>query len=184
MLAVGYFSLNFFIVLILGFFAPHSICLKNESVIRGSRAIIDKCDIACVISKVSQEDLEALEGPIQEVGIIPNQVLDIYKVRRGKYNNVKVWSEVDLGTCRKTDIFITDVNFKLIDFQKSQFMFDEDNAEEVIEILKELNDKTFIPREKEKELVVNMDGEVIEENSLEMVDTKEKEAKGLFGDLM
>ena len=27
-------------------------------------------------------------------------------------------------------------------------------------------------------------GEVIEENSLEMVDTKEKEAKGLFGDLM
>ena len=29
-----------------------------------------------------------------------------------------------------------------------------------------------------------MDGEVIEENSLEMVDTKEKEAKGLFGDLM
>lgn len=158
--------------------------LKNESVIRGSRAIIDKCDIACVISKVSQEDLEALEGPIQEVGIIPNQVLDIYKVRRGKYNNVKVWSEVDLGTCRKTDIFITDVNFKLIDFQKSQFMFDEDNAEEVIEILKELNDKTFIPREKEKELVVNMDGEVIEENSLEMVDTKEKEAKGLFGDLM
>lgn len=63
-------------------------------------------------------------------------------------------------------------------------MFDEDNAEEVIEILKELNDKTFIPREKEKELVVNMDGEVIEENSLEMVDTKEKEAKGLFGDLM
>lgn len=158
--------------------------LKNESVIRGSRAIIDKCDIACVISKVSQEDLEALEGPIQEVGIIPNQVLDIYKVRRGKYNNVKVWSEVDLGTCRKTDIFITDVNFKLIDFQKSQFMFDEDNAEEVIEILKELNDKTFIPKEKEKELVVNMDGEVIEENSLEMVDTKEKEAKGLFGDLM
>ena len=29
-----------------------------------------------------------------------------------------------------------------------------------------------------------MDGVVIEENSLEMVDTKEKEAKGLFGDLM
>ena len=109
------------------------------------------------------------------------KICDEYAI---KYNNVKVWSEVDLGTCRKTDIFITDVNFKLIDFQKSQFMFDEDNAEEVIEILKELNDKTFIPREKEKELVVNMDGEVIEENSLEMVDTKEKEAKGLFGDLM
>ena len=158
--------------------------LKNESVIRGSRAIIDKCDIACVISKVSQEDLEALEGPIKETGHTPNQVLDIYKVRRGRYNNVKVWSEVDLGTCRKEDIFITDVNFKLIDFQKAQFMFDEDDADEVMNLLKDLNNKTFVLEDEQKELKVNIDGEVIKENSLEMVEEKEKEAKGLFGDLM
>ena len=46
--------------------------IKNESVIRGARSIIDKCDIACVISRVTREDEERLAMPIEKVGIIPN----------------------------------------------------------------------------------------------------------------
>lgn len=46
--------------------------IKNESVIRGARSIIDKCDIACVISRVTKEDEERLAMPIEKVGIIPN----------------------------------------------------------------------------------------------------------------
>lgn len=85
--------------------------IKNESVVRGSRAIIDKCDIACVISRVNSEEQELLSDLITKIGIAPNQVLDIYKVRRGKYTNVRIWSDVDLGTCRKKDLFITNDKF-------------------------------------------------------------------------
>lgn len=39
---------------------------------------------------------------------MPNMVTDIYKVRRGRYKSVKIWSYADLGTCRLEDIIITD----------------------------------------------------------------------------
>ena len=32
------------------------------------------------------------------------------KNRRGKYVNIRIWSYVDLGTCRMEDLFITDGN--------------------------------------------------------------------------
>lgn len=96
--------------------------IKNESVVRGARSIIDKCDIACVASRVTKEEEELLKEPIAQVGIIPNQVLDVYKVRRGRYTNVRIWSYMDLGNCRKRDLFVTDEkgreinNFDIIDF--------------------------------------------------------------------
>lgn len=96
--------------------------IKNESVVRGARSIIDKCDIACVASRVTKEEEELLKEPIAQVGIIPNQVLDVYKVRRGRYTNVRIWSYMDLGNCRKKDLFVTDEkgreinNFDIIDF--------------------------------------------------------------------
>ena len=29
----------------------------------------------------------------------------MYKIRRGKYNRVRIWSKVDLGICRTEDLF-------------------------------------------------------------------------------
>lgn len=116
--------------------------LKDETVIRGSRAIIDKCDIACVVSRVTQEDEELLAEVIQEIGIIPNQVCDVYKVRRGKYSKVRIWSEMDLGTCRKNDLFITnDRNARIIDFKPIELLFKEDNDLSWTKIIEELNNE-------------------------------------------
>lgn len=101
--------------------------IKNESVVRGARSIIDKCDIACVASRVTKEEEELLRIPIEQIGIIPNQVLDVYKVRRGKYTNVRIWSYMDLGTCRKRDLFVTDEKGRQIDnFEVVDFIFTED----------------------------------------------------------
>lgn len=100
--------------------------VKTESVIRGSRAIIDKADIGCVISRINPEELELLTGVIDKYHETPNQVTDIYKVRRGRFTNVKIWSYMDLGTCRKKDLFITggDFNevegFKIIRFKEKE----------------------------------------------------------------
>ena len=112
--------------------------MKDEKVIRGSRAIIDKCDIATVLSRVTSEDLELLAGMIEHIGKAPNQVTDVYKVRRGKYNKVRIWSYMDLGTCRKQDLFVTDEKCRpLEDFQIVKFNFTFDNN--TGDILKALN---------------------------------------------
>ena len=40
--------------------------------------------------------------------IRPNLVMHIYKVRRGKLHNVKLYIYFDYATCRSEDCFITD----------------------------------------------------------------------------
>ena len=127
--------------------------IKNETVIRGSRAIIDKCDIGCVSSEVTQEELELLKGVIEETGLVPNRVLDIYKVRRGKYSNVRVWSETDLGTCRKKDLFVTNEKYQRIeDFRVMSFEFDFEKNKDIIELTDKLNGqetkKEVLPKKK------------------------------------
>lgn len=114
--------------------------IRNQAAIRGSRAIIDKCDIACFSMPITKDEYSSLEVLINKKGIKPNQVTDIYKVRRGRYTNVRIWSEVDLGICRKKDLFVTDISFNEIeDFQVVHILFNEDKIGEYDSILKLLN---------------------------------------------
>ena len=99
--------------------------IKNQSLIRGSKAILDKADVGCIGSIVSNEELEMLKPLIDKYQITPNQVLDVYKNRGNKYVNVRIWSHVDLGTCRKTDLFITYPNYKEVqDFEIIDYQFE------------------------------------------------------------
>lgn len=178
--------------------------IKNESAIRGARSIIDKCDIACIGSRVTSEELELLSGITEQIGIVPNHVIDVYKVRRGRYVNVKIWISADLGTCRRTDLFVTDEKYRSIEnFQAIEFMFtEEDNG--VIEVLKELNsDVQARPTVKFDDVTNNaaaqksvLDNEIggaqidvdnyvdnyVDDDVDEIVDKLEK--KGLFGNLL
>ena len=40
----------------------------------------------------------------------PNVVLDVYKNRRGRIVNAKIYRVFDYGTCRAKDLLITDTN--------------------------------------------------------------------------
>lgn len=174
--------------------------IKNESAIRGARSIIDKCDIACIGSRVTSEELELLSGITEQIGIVPNHVIDVYKVRRGRYVNVKIWISADLGTCRRTDLFVTDEKYRSIEnFQAIEFMFtEEDNG--VVEVLKELNSNVQVrPTVKFDDITNNaaaqksvlnneIGGAQIDIDNYvgndvdEIVDKLEK--KGLFGNLL
>ena len=145
--------------------------IKNESVIRGARSIIDKCDIACVASRVTKEEEELLKIPIEEIGIIPNQVLDVYKVRRGRYTNIRIWSYMDLGTCRKRDLFVTDEKGRRIEgFKVIEFLFMEDEDSINPKVLEALNagssDFSFIlnnkPKEEQKSIIIPEKETIIE----------------------
>lgn len=139
--------------------------IKNQTCLRGSKGISDKVDIGAITMKVTQDELNMLSILIQKKGIKPNQVTDIYKVRRGRYNDVRIWSYMDLGTCRKQDLFITDANFKEIEgFQTIRILFDEDRIGEYDSVVKLLNTGEVTDKLEEvleeKELQVENLGEI------------------------
>ena len=107
---------------------------KNELSIRGARSIIDKCDLACILSLVTDDELELLKETTSCLGMIPNQVIDVYKNRRGKYSKVRIWCDNDLGNCRRRDFFMTTTSFKPFDdFQPLIVNFDDENNIKTIE---------------------------------------------------
>lgn len=90
---------------------------KNESCIRGSRAIVDKADMGCIISRVEDKEYQSISGKILDAaangkidhnnGLKPTHVIDIYKMRRGQYKNVRIWCKIDLGTGQRMDLYMT-----------------------------------------------------------------------------
>lgn len=82
--------------------------IRNESSLAGSRSIINKADVGAIMARPSKEELDILKSDIERLNVTPNIVTDIYKVRSGEWNQVRIWSYVDLGNLRKEDLFITD----------------------------------------------------------------------------
>ena len=98
---------------------------KNETCIRGAKAIADKADGAYVMTRVSEKmwnsvvptlrigaaagkiDYSLLENP-------PTHVLDVYKMRRGRFKNVRIWIRLDLGNGEREDLFMTTADNKPI----------------------------------------------------------------------
>ena len=96
---------------------------KNEMCIRGSKAVADKCDMGYVMTRVSEQTWQKLlpnfrmavrEGIISskylEDDNKPTHVIDIYKMRRGRFKNVRIWLNLHLGTGYRKDLFMTDSN--------------------------------------------------------------------------
>lgn len=100
--------------------------IKNESVVRGARSIIDKADMACVMSRPTAEELNLVEAYCKD-GVLPNVVTDIYKMRRGRYTQVRIWSYSDLGTCRREDLFVTDGRLALVQVDNLKQQYEEDD---------------------------------------------------------
>lgn len=94
---------------------------RDQRMLRGSKAIADKVDVASILSKVIPEDLEQIQPYIQEFGL-PTHVLDIYKLRSGRYKNSRVWFRANLGTGERTDLFITDENNELIILNEAEII--------------------------------------------------------------
>ncbi len=98
--------------------------IRNQNMIRGATSIIDKCDAGYITLPVMKGELEALAGLIQQQGYKkPTHVTDIYKIRRGRYKDVRIWSAVDLGTCRMEDLFVTDGMFNEVSIPTLKYHF-------------------------------------------------------------
>lgn len=115
--------------------------IRNESTLAGGRATINKADIGAVMARPTKEELKILESYIATKGKTPNIVTDIYKVRSGRYNQVRIWSEVNLGNLRKEDLFITDNKLEILDDFEGMvpFFYEDEENTELDNLIKELN---------------------------------------------
>lgn len=86
--------------------------VRNESSFAGSRAIINKADNGAIMARPTQEELNLFKD--SKTGL-PNLVTDVFKVRSGEWTQVKIWSQFDYATMRKTDLFITDAGLNPIE---------------------------------------------------------------------
>ena len=66
------------------------------------------------MSRPTKEELDLLQPFISRFGT-PNLVTDIYKIRSGRWTQLRIWSYVNLGTLKKEDLFITDNRLDTID---------------------------------------------------------------------
>lgn len=82
--------------------------VRNANMIRGSKAVADKVDIGAIGVRCGEDELKSIEEYCNSLNIEkPNIVIDIYKNRRGKLCDVKVFRKFDYGTCRVKDLFCT-----------------------------------------------------------------------------
>ena len=114
--------------------------IRNESSLAGSRSIINKADVGAIMARPTKEELETLQSLTDQLGIEPNIVTDIYKVRSGAMTQVRIWSYVDLGNLRKQDLFMTDSRLFPIQQQGEALVlnWELNNEFEISEFLKEL----------------------------------------------
>ena len=118
--------------------------IRNEGSLAGGRATINKADVGAIMARPTKEELSILEPIINEsYGFAPNIVTDIYKIRSGTYNQVRIWSYVDLGTLRKVDMFLTDNRLEVVEFKSHglEYMenWEEETHVEILRLVKELN---------------------------------------------
>ena len=95
--------------------------VKNQNLIRGSKAIADKADIGAITLPMNNAEQELGQALALKLGTLePNFITDIYKNRRGKWTGIRIWRYIDLGTCRTVDCFVTDRRNEPIDFNSTK----------------------------------------------------------------
>lgn len=90
--------------------------VKDETMLRGSKAMADRIDLGEISLPPTKADLKAVKGVVDALTIklSPNLVRHVYKLRRGKLSKVRIWQYADLGTGRTIDLFVTDYDYNLI----------------------------------------------------------------------
>ncbi len=87
--------------------------------------------MASIMSPVSPEDLKELAPILNHLKLLspPNVVTDIFKARRSRYKDIRIFSYIDLGTCRQKDLFATDKYLNPINIDILKLIIDEEGQE-------------------------------------------------------
>lgn len=107
--------------------------------LRSAKSLGDKVDVGCILTAVREADRPSVEAYCAKgFELEPNFVLSVYKIRRGSFQNIKVFLYFDRSTCRMTDTFITDSKGQLIPVEDTniEIVLDETSEEKFEDIFK------------------------------------------------
>ena len=105
--------------------------IRDERCIAGGKSTRNKVDVGLIGTRPVKKELEFLEPIINHFGFekhkIPNYCESVFKARFTKYElNLKIWSYLDLGTGRRTELFVTNKDYEKIDIPKTIVNFIEE----------------------------------------------------------
>ena len=103
---------------------------KDANALKGSKAIIEKADYGILALPITSQDLKKLK-PILNNGFYntPNMAYYIFKNRGGRWNSIIVWTQMNLGTVREKDCFVTNNDFELVsDIEATLLEFQMDDV--------------------------------------------------------
>ena len=112
--------------------------LRDQTCIRGSKAIVDKVDIGMIATRLNEKEKDKIKEVYEglrksnplKFDHEPNIVIDLYKNRRGEMSYVKIFRWFDHATCRAKDLFITDTSYKAVEigelkYEKHVYKFED-----------------------------------------------------------
>ena len=100
--------------------------IRDSSAIANSKSIQNKADMGMVVFEPTTKELERVQPIIeaqQGFSPIPNIVYHIYKIRKGKIKNCKVFAHQDLSTMRVIDCFVTNNKYEQINVDKKKIVY-------------------------------------------------------------
>lgn len=80
---------------------------KDYHQVQGAKQIVNLVDFACIMSRPTQDELKLVSSSYENLNYTPNVVIDVFKNRRGRWTQIRIWGYNDLGTCRRKDLFVT-----------------------------------------------------------------------------
>lgn len=99
--------------------------IRDSSAIANSKSIQNKADFGAVVFEPSVKELEKVQPIIESLqGFypVPNIIYHIYKIRKGKIKNCKVFAYQDLGTMRVIDCFVTNDKYEQINVDRKKIV--------------------------------------------------------------
>ena len=75
--------------------------------LRSAKSLSDKIDVGAILMPVREMDQPVVDSYCAKgFETVPNFVIHVYKIRRGSYQNIKVFFYFDRSTGRVTDCFV------------------------------------------------------------------------------
>lgn len=121
---------------------------KDANLLQGSKALANKLDVGVISIAPNKTELKKIDNILaHRFDPVPNLVYWIYKLRRGKYTRIIIWSYVDLGTMSERPLFVTDYDMNLIDIDITKIEMVESKIKEHSIPLSKIPDDTEVEAE-------------------------------------
>lgn len=134
---------------------------KDHHNIQSSKMIVNLVDFACIMSRPTQDELKLVSSSYENLNYTPNVVIDVFKNRRGRWTQIRIWGYNDLGTCRRKDLFVTTPSNKPIE-DLIVIDFESNKDEEMIKLEEYYNGK--VVDDEDKDAVLNAFSQIVEES--------------------